>query len=749
MYTSRLCLRAVLLYGGNPRSQEPISVNRQPDLMRPRALLFLILVAFVALAGLYSVTTPIFETPDEVWHYAYVRQLALNHDLPVVDAEGKAPYRHEGLQPPLYYTAGAPLIGWLDAHELEQLLPPNPFARIGDPQASTNDNRNAFLHTADENFPYHGTALAVHLLRLYSILLGAGTVLFTYRLAREVFPDQPMVAWGAVLFVAFLPQFLFISGAISNDNLATLLSVATLWHLARTLRRGLTTTRTITLGLLVAAGLLTKLTTIALLGMVCLVIFYVAWQKRDWRAAIVNMALAAGLAALLAGGWYIRNWLLYGDLTTWTRLVVLVGERVQPLSFWRWFTAEGEGLRLSLWGVFGWFNIRASPEFYAFYDALAAFGVAGMVVALATRRSLSLRLAILPLWCGLTFVALWSYASIVVTSQGRLLFPALPAAAILWSWGLFTLIPSRGRSGVVGLLGVSLTAIAVLVPFAFIAPAYKPTLVAENALPQNAVRLNMHFENGIEWLGALVERGPVEPGQTLAITIYERVPAGASGGNALFFHLINSANVILAQRDSLVASGNLALSTELVIVGERFTLSIPMTVPAPDEWRLVAGMYDPASGNRFAATDDAGARLGEAVTLATMAAEPPASGWNFDFDGRGALTGADFKPAISLKDGTFPLTLRWRGVTAREEDYHLFLHILGPDEHIWAAHDTILDPAQMNQFNLRLDPQTPPGEYQVELGIYSVSEGERLAITDERGQPLGDRLMLGPIRVEP
>jgi hypothetical protein len=82
--------------------------------MRPRAWLFFTLAAFVALAALYSVTTPIFEAPDEVWHYAYIRQLALGHALPVVDAEGKAPYRHEGLQPPLYYAAGAPLIAWID-----------------------------------------------------------------------------------------------------------------------------------------------------------------------------------------------------------------------------------------------------------------------------------------------------------------------------------------------------------------------------------------------------------------------------------------------------------------------------------------------------------------------------------------------------------------------------------------------------------------------------------------------------------
>jgi len=55
--------------------------------MRHRRLLLLIVLSFLGLGIIYSLTTPIFETPDEVWHYAYVREMAIHHDLPVVDAE--------------------------------------------------------------------------------------------------------------------------------------------------------------------------------------------------------------------------------------------------------------------------------------------------------------------------------------------------------------------------------------------------------------------------------------------------------------------------------------------------------------------------------------------------------------------------------------------------------------------------------------------------------------------------------------
>ena len=55
------------------------------------------------------------------------------------------------------------------------------------------------------------------------MLLGLGTVIVTFLLARELFPTRPEVALGAAALNAFLPMFLFISGSVNNDNLSNLL----------------------------------------------------------------------------------------------------------------------------------------------------------------------------------------------------------------------------------------------------------------------------------------------------------------------------------------------------------------------------------------------------------------------------------------------------------------------------------------------------------------------------------------------
>ena len=590
--------------------------------MHPRRFLLLIVVSFLGLGVLYGITTPALETPDEVWHYAYVRQLAVHHELPVVDAEGKQPYRHEGLQPPLYYIIGSTLITWISERDLNQTPAPNPYGRIGDPRAQSNDNRNAFLHPSDEGSIFQGANLAIHLLRLYSLLLGAGTVVLTYALAREVLPERPIIALGAAAFVAFLPQFIFISAAISNDNLATLLTVGTLWQLVRIMRLGLTRTRIAILGVLVGAALLTKLNTIALTPLVLIALAYVAKAKREWRSAVEGAWMVAGIVALIAGWWYLRNLQLYGDLTTFSRLAVLVGERPRSLSFLRWFSAESEGLRLSLWGLFGWFNIMAAPQFYILFDALASVGLFGMVVALARRRDLNIGLAILALWSVLIFIALWGYASIIITSQGRLLFPALPGWAILWCWGVSALIPSRVRPWTMLGIGAAQAVVAALVPFLVIAPAYSPNIIPGNSLPKNVPALGWHFDNGVEWIGASVDHATIRPGDELYVTIYERVPAGSIDRNAIFLHLVNSAGAVIAQRDSFVASGSLGTLDAPITIAESYRILIPVTVPAPDEWNLDVGMYDPTSGQRADAIDSAGRSLGNALTLSTLKAQP-------------------------------------------------------------------------------------------------------------------------------
>ena len=57
-----------------------------------------------------------------------------------------------------------------------------------------------------------------------SLLDAAGTLVAIYCLVRIIFPERPGVALGMAGLVAFIPQFLFLSASINNDNLVILIA---------------------------------------------------------------------------------------------------------------------------------------------------------------------------------------------------------------------------------------------------------------------------------------------------------------------------------------------------------------------------------------------------------------------------------------------------------------------------------------------------------------------------------------------
>jgi hypothetical protein len=101
-----------------------------------------------------------------------------------------------------------------------------------------------------------------------------------------------------------------------------------------------------------------------------------------------------------------------------------------------------------------------------------------------------------------------------------------------------------------------------------------------------------------------------------------------------------------------------------------------------------------------------------------------------------------------------PLTLFWEALGPIEERYKVFIHLLDDQDHIvgqrdaepgkitttWQEEEVIAD-----NYGVFIPPGTPPREYRVEMGIYSLHSGERL-LTKER-EVQDNRVLLLPIRV--
>jgi hypothetical protein len=104
------------------------------------------------------------------------------------------------------------------------------------------------------------------------------------------------------------------------------------------------------------------------------------------------------------------------------------------------------------------------------------------------------------------------------------------------------------------------------------------------------------------------------------------------------------------------------------------------------------------------------------------------------------------------------LTLFWQASKTIEQRYKVFTHVLDGRSQIvgqrdaepvggtrptttWQEGGVVAD-----NYGVLVLPGTPPGEHQLEIGMYSLDTGERLPVSQD-GEPLGDRVLLEPIEV--
>jgi hypothetical protein len=106
------------------------------------------------------------------------------------------------------------------------------------------------------------------------------------------------------------------------------------------------------------------------------------------------------------------------------------------------------------------------------------------------------------------------------------------------------------------------------------------------------------------------------------------------------------------------------------------------------------------------------------------------------------------------------LTLYWQALAETQSNYTVFTHLLGPDGRVWGQQDNLPGKGNLpttgwtqgeyitDPYEIVVNTDAPPGEYQLEVGMYDATTGARLSVTDGAGQSQGDRILLTkPIRV--
>jgi hypothetical protein len=377
--------------------------------------------------------------PDEGAHLGYIIYLAEHLSLPVFRSQTD---NYEAHQPPLYYASA--------------VLP--------------------YMLCAFED--QHSLVVGV---RQWSVLVACLGIWAAWLLGRRIFGHDRLLALAPALFLALWPGRTLILAAVTNDGLAEGLCLLTFALCVAALQEGLTARRAAQIGLAWSLALLTKSTSMSLGPVVLLTLAMAGSSHSDDIAearsrrseALRALLIIGGIVLLLAGWWFVRNQLLYGDpLAAKAFAALFKADRATPEYFLKlgmsggaYFLLVVMNTALSFWGVYGQANVW-SPEWY--------YLLGGLIWLLTLVGLLRQRFA--PVgeaeddapWRRQVFILAWLLLAVVVVfflrfntdfyqAQARYLFAANGPIAVLTILGLWDVDRRKlGRAAVVLALALML-----------------------------------------------------------------------------------------------------------------------------------------------------------------------------------------------------------------------------------------------------------------------------------------------------
>ncbi len=529
-----------------------------------------ILAAYLAVGSVYAAAVPLFESPDEIWHYAFADHLAGGGGLPVFSAT-KSDFLREGGQPPLYYAAVALALLPFDRSDFPGFVRFN-ASHPNVTRGATSDTPNVFVHTEHEDWPWKGSVLAVHVGRLVSLVFGVLTILGVYAAGRTAIGDAGLALAGAAL-VAFIPQFLYMSSSVNNDGL---MAAAGTWTGVAALQmihlgdpgQSPRWRKALWLGFWLGVGMLSKLSAVVLIPLAILALVIRACRARPFEKSVVrNLLLESlavfGVAAVLSGWWYARNLILYGDPLGWNVWLSDIGVRSPTPAVWQ-LLPEFPALFRSFWADFG--GLQFSGVIYLALATVCLAAIAGILRSLFIQRSPDNReirdlrfdisdlkfetwnLIFALLWFAIVLAGVVRYMQTTPAAQGRLLFPALAPIGLLLAWGLASLTRRRWPAPA---LAVCLFLLSAAAPFALIRPAFARPLVAR--LPAGTQPAEARFGDIVELVGARFSAS-VAPGGMLRVTTYWRAQQPIARDQRLLLRLMRPDGQSAGQLDAMLGT---------------------------------------------------------------------------------------------------------------------------------------------------------------------------------------------------
>lgn len=445
-----------------------------------KSAIVILMTLFLVKGIFYVFATPPWQAPDEPFHFSYEMQVAgepqtdKSHESQIIESMARWDF-------------------W--PHQMQMTPDPLPYGFADIPFFSTIAalERGPFYYRVLSPMMWMTEGLPIekrlYLLRIINLLLASGVVALTYFMAKSVWPEDRFMTLAPPMFVALLPQFSFISTSFTSDNLINLLFAAFTILSVLMCLRGFNWTRLAFLLLVMLVAVFVKRSAIIMIFVTTFLPFFVFIRGQDKAKKFLAVLLVEASVVALASVITVSFQQVRGFLRETLKVHLEISNLINKLDE---FTRQGvmtERLSFniktvleSFWGHFGWMNIPLDSWCYYILPwpmiAVTALGCVygfwSMRGNFGQNRRLKSILALLFMLIVSSFIFGLARTSIYefVPFQGRYMFVALPAIAMMSAWGVRCLLPNvDGRKLLVG-FGLAMFMFELIALVGFMLPGY-------------------------------------------------------------------------------------------------------------------------------------------------------------------------------------------------------------------------------------------------------------------------------------
>ncbi len=241
--------------------------------------------------------------------------------------------------------------------------------------------------------------------RVINAIFGTITAYLVFRISEMLFSG--MAKYLFTILVVFLPGVIFVQSYVNNDAMALLATAWIIYAWLRSIKEGWTLGICVHLSFAIAVCALSYYNAYGFI--LCSIIFFfttiLAGNLKENKAKFVisRTVLIVVIVLAIAGWWFVRNYILYGDFTGWnvttqySEMYAMDGYKPSQRDnlaqngvgfFELLFLRENGALPwiirviIGFIGTFGYLNIYMPMQLTAIYASIMAIGAAGFFLSL-------------------------------------------------------------------------------------------------------------------------------------------------------------------------------------------------------------------------------------------------------------------------------------------------------------------------------------------------------------------------------